>query len=49
MFVIGFLAKFGIDLSAETEWKYWEMLAHEISGQFGALTIKNWTGAVIRD
>jgi hypothetical protein len=41
MFFVGFLAKFGIDLTSDVDWNYWQTLGEEISGQFGAITIKH--------
>jgi len=41
MFFVGFMAKLGIDLTADMDWNYWQMLSEEISGQFGAITIKS--------
>lgn len=41
MFFVGFMAKLGIDLTADMDWNYWQTLSEEISGQFGAITIKN--------
>lgn len=38
MFLIGFIAKFGIDLGAETDLDFWKSLGEEIAGQFGAFS-----------